>query len=55
MSITIKSWRVRIIDTDTGAIVAQAIVDAPNKMFARWNSGMHLVVGQRFTVSPVRK
>ena len=48
----VRSWRVRVIEIETGAIVSEAIVDAPNKRFARMNSGLRLVVGQRFTVSP---
>ena len=49
----VKTWRVRIID-ETGAIVSEEIVDAPNKRFAIWNSSfrMPLDLGLRFTVSP---
>ena len=48
----VRAWRVRVIEIETGAIVSESIVDAPNKRFARMNSGLRLVVGQRFTVSP---
>ena len=48
----VRTWRVRIVDTETGAIVSEAIVDAPNRLLARMNSGLRLRIGQRFTVSP---